>query len=242
MATAKKRPPPNFRKVERQYARQLEKIARHVGDIIGGYPPGDPAAAPAIERALRGYSDIIRGWAKVAAQKMIAAVDKQDENEWRERSREMSVAMREELRHANTGETLRTLLDEQVTLITSIPLEAAQRVHRLTLAGLEDSTRAKEVAADILNSNNVAAARARLIARTEVARTASQLTQARATHVGSEGYIWRTSGDTDVRDSHAKMNGKFVRWDSPPTLTDGTVTHAGQIYNCRCYPEAVIPD
>jgi SPP1 gp7 family putative phage head morphogenesis protein len=242
MATGKKRPPPNFRKVERMYARQLQKIARHVGDIIAGYPPGDPEALPAVERALRGYSDVIRGWAKIEAQKMLNAVNKQEEAEWRERSKEMSAALREEIKRANTGETLRGLLDEQVTLITSIPLEAAQRVHEWTLTGLENATRAKEVAAEILRSNDVAASRARLIARTEVARTASKLTEVRAKHIGSEGYIWRTSGDSDVRDSHAKMNGKYVRWDSPPTLTDGTVTHAGQIFNCRCYPEAVIPE
>jgi uncharacterized protein with gpF-like domain len=68
------------------------------------------------------------------------------------------------------------------------------------------------------------------------------LTQARAEHIGSEGYIWRTSNDSDVRHSHKEMNGRYVRWDTPPRLSDGTVTHAGQIYNCRCYPEPVIPD
>lgn len=243
MATRKTgRKGPQTGKVERHYARQLQKIARHVGEIIGAYPPGDPAAVPAIERALRGYSDVIRGWARLEAQKMLAAVNRQDETEWRERSRDMAAAIRDELRTAPTGAAMQQLLDEQVELITSIPLEAAQRVHNLTLAGVEDATRAKEIAAEILRSNEVAASRARLIARTEVARTASKLTEARATHIGSEGYIWRTSGDSDVRDSHQKMNGKYVRWDTPPTLTDGTVTHAGQIYNCRCYPEPVIPE
>ena len=79
-----------------------------------------------------------------------------------------------------------------------------------------------------------------LIARTEVARTASGLTEARARHVGSDGYFWRTAKDADVRDSHRQMEGKFVKWNEPPTLSDGTVTHAGQIYNCRCYAEPVI--
>lgn len=244
MATRKNagRKGPQTGKVERQYARQLQKIARHVGDIIAGYPPGDPAALPAVERALRGYSDVIRGWARLEAAKMLEAVNRQDEVEWRDRSRDMAAAIREELRTAPTGSAMQQLLDEQVELITSIPLEAAQRVHNLTLAGVEDATRAKEIAAEILRSNEVAASRARLIARTEVARTASKLTEARATHIGSEGYIWRTSGDSDVRESHQKMNGKYVRWDTPPTLTDGTTTHAGQIYNCRCYPEPIIPE
>lgn len=224
------------------YVRALRKVARHVADIIAAFPAGDPAALPAIERALRGYSDVIKGWARLTAEKMLDSAAKQDEQEWRERARDMSAALREELMRANTGATLRTLLDEQVTLITSIPLEAAQRVHKWTLVGLENSTRASEVAAQIKRQNEVSQAKATLIARTEVARTAAQLTQARAVHVGSEGYIWRTSGDSDVRDSHKEMNGKYVRWDTPPTLSDGHTHHAGMIFNCRCYPEPVIPE
>lgn len=235
-------PPPKTGKIERHYARQLRKIARHVGDIIAAFPPGDPAAEPVIRRALEGYADTIDGWARVTAGHMVAAVEKTDAATWAARAKEMSAALRMEVERAPTGQVMRALLDEQVTLIKSIPLDAAQRVHDWTLTGIEDASRSKVVAAEILRSNDVSAARATLIARTEVARTASKLTEARAIAVGSEGYIWRTSGDSDVRDSHKKMNGKFVRWDTPPTLTDGTTTHAGQIYNCRCYPEPVIPE
>lgn len=141
---------------------------------------------------------------------------------------------------------MQLLMHDQVALIKSIPLEAAKRVHDWTLTGIEEATRSREVAAEILRSNEVAASRATLIARTEVARTASKLTESRARYVGSDGYIWRTSGDSDVRESHRQMNGKFVRWDENggegAHLTDGTTCHAGQIYNCRCYPEPVIPE
>jgi uncharacterized protein with gpF-like domain len=37
------------------------------------------------------------------------------------------------------------------------------------------------------------------------------------------------------------MEGKFVRWDEPPTL-DNLTGHAGALPNCRCRPEPVIPD
>lgn len=228
--------------IERHYGRQLRKIARHVGDIINAFTPGDPQAEPVIRRALSDYADVIEGWARITAGRMLSDVERENDAAWRARSNEMSTWLRDEILNAPTGETMRALLDEQVALIKSIPLEAAQRVHQWTLAGIEDATRAREVAAAILESESVAANRAMLIARTEVARTASKLTEARAMHVGSEGYIWRTSGDSDVRDSHKEMNGKYVRWDTPPTLSDGTTTHAGQIFNCRCYPEPVIPD
>lgn len=173
---------------------------------------------------------------------MLADVSARDSQTWMELSGELSKALRDEIRNAPTGELMREMLAEQVTLIKSLPLEAAQRVHDLTLKGIEDGTRAKEIAKEIARSGEVSMNRANLIARTEVARTASKLTEARATHIGSEGYIWRTSKDSDVRHSHKEMEGKYVRWDTPPKLSDGTVTHAGQIYNCRCYPEPVIPE
>jgi SPP1 gp7 family putative phage head morphogenesis protein len=239
----KRRPyEPKTGKIEREYGRALRKIARHVGDIIGVFAPGDPAADSVIGRALDDYAALLGTWAHATAGRMLAGVMREDDAAWRARSVEMSSALRDEIRNAPTGALMRQLLEEQVGLIKSIPLNAAQRVHDWTLVGIEDATRAGEVAAQIRRSNDVAASRAMLIARTEVSRTSSKLTEARAVHVGSEGYIWRTSRDSDVRDSHREMEGKYVPWHTPPTLSDGTTTHAGQIYNCRCYPEPVIPD
>lgn len=210
--------------------------------IVDAYPPGDPEYVPTITDLLTKYAEFLVPWATRTAATMLADVSARDAQTWMELSGELSKALRDEIRNAPTGELMREMLAEQVTLIKSLPLEAAQRVHDLTLKGIEDGTRAKEIAKEIARSGEVSMNRANLIARTEVARTASKLTEARATHIGSEGYIWRTSKDSDVRHSHKEMEGKYVRWDTPPKLSDGTVTHAGQIYNCRCYPEPVIPE
>jgi len=218
----------------------LRKIARVVGDIVNGFDH-NAQMAPTIERALQVYSETLSDWAKSTAWRMLSDVSRRDEASWMENSVELSRALRDEIRNAPTGQVMRALLDEQVTLIKSLPLDAAKRVHQLTLTGIENSTRASEMQNEIRRSGEISANRAKLIARTEVARTASVLTQARAEHIGSEGYIWRTSEDSDVRESHKEMDGKYVRWDTPPKLSDGTVTHAGQIYNCRCYPEPVLP-
>lgn len=90
-------------------------------------------------------------------------------------------------------------------------------------------------------TGRVTRSRANTIARTEVSRASCVFTQARAENLGSEGYIWRTSEDGDVRPSHKAMNGKFVAWNSPPTL-DNLKGHAGCLPNCRCYTEPVIPN
>jgi SPP1 gp7 family putative phage head morphogenesis protein len=93
-------------------------------------------------------------------------------------------------------------------------------------------------------------ANAALIARTEVSKSQTALTQARAEALGLNWYIWRTSEDSRVRSSHDFMEGVLVRWSDPPNpeLLDpdfkGKKTygkyHAGNIFNCRCYPEPVV--
>lgn len=228
-------------RAERQYQSQLTKVARFVGDIINGFPPDDPSVVPAMTNTLQRYSELLHDWAISTASRMIAEVNHQDKKAWITRTQDMSVALRNEILNAPTGQAMRGLLADQVTLIKSIPLKAAQRVHDLTLEGIEDATRSDEIAKKIMASGDVAESRAKMIARTEVSRTASVLLEARARSVGSKGYIWRTSEDADVRDSHKKMNGEFVSWDAPPTL-DKLTGHAGCLPYCRCYEDPVIPE
>lgn len=230
-----------IRRAEIQYGIKLRKIARHIGEVVKAFPPGDPRSLPEIRRILYGYAELLRPWAKATAAAMLADVMKRDEAAWKQQTKHMSQALRLELNTAPMGHTFRRLQEEQVTLITSLPLEASQRVHRLTEEGLSSGARASEVAKEIMRTGEVTESRATLIARTEVGRASTNFSQARAEFVGSEGYIWRTAHDGDVRPSHKRMEGKHVKWDAPPTLDDMT-GHAGTLPNCRCYVEIVLPD
>jgi SPP1 gp7 family putative phage head morphogenesis protein len=239
MPTPPKRSNPvKFKGPEREYVRQLRKIAAHVGDIIRAFP--NPADSHKLAAVLSRYSAALDEWAHSTATRMLTAVEKRDLNAWRKLTKQMSLSLRQEIKKAPTGQAMRALLAEQVHLIKSIPTEAAQRVHKLVIEG-QSSTRAGDIAKEIMRSGDVAKSRAELIALTETSRAASTLTQARAEHIGSTGYIWRTSKDSHVRDSHKRMEGRFVRWDSPPTL-DNLTGHAGCLPRCRCYPEPVIPE
>jgi len=196
-----------------------------------------------LQMILQHYSNVLRPWAISVAGRMQAQVDKRDVAAWEELARTMGRTLRGRVLRANTVGPLQEALAQQVDLITSLPTEAAERVQELTVQALFEAQRAEPIAQQILKSGQVAVNRARTIARTEVARTASMLTQVRAEFIGSEGYIWRTSGDSDVRPLHKKLEGKFIRWDDPPIVGEnGERAHAGQIYNCRCWPEPVIPD
>lgn len=236
--------PPKIRGAELRYAGQLRKVAEQVGSIISPFTPGDISQVPTIQHLLNAYADMLKGWATQTASNMLMDVALRDEQAWQLMAKELSRELRDEIRNAPTGQVMKALLAEQVTLIQSIPKEAAERVHRLTLEGFENSARASEIAKEIMRSGEVSASRAQLIAVTEVSRTASTLTQARAEHIGSDSYIWRTSGDGAVRGDHRILNGKIFRWDSPPIADrrTGARAHAGCIYRCRCFPEPIIPN
>lgn len=232
------------RRAESSYNTRLCQVAKQVAAIIHGFDPNEVVSNNSrLIATLEGYAELITPWAISVANYMIADVARRNARTWIEHGKEMGQSLRAEIDQAPTGALYKALMLEQVGLIKSLPLEAAKRVHALTNEGLVDSRRAAEIAKEILRTGEVSVNRARLIARTEVARTASNFTQARAVFAGSEGYIWRTSGDGDVRDTHQHMNGKYVRWDDPPkTDTNLAPYHAGCGPNCRCFPEPVLPD
>lgn len=228
-------------KHEKEYARKLRHVAREVGRIVNGFPAGDTSAASALNVALSRYSELLRPWAQSVVGRLLVDLDRQDEQAWLSRTKAMGRAIRYELETAPTGQALRGYLDENVRLITSLPLEAGQRVHELTMEALSNSTRASEIAKEIQRTGDVTESRATLIARTEVSRTQTGLTEVRAKHIGCTGYHWDTAEDGDVRPSHKAMQGKLVTWDAPPTL-DGMTGHAGSFPNCRCRPIPVLPE
>jgi len=231
------------RAAESAYKTQLRGVARQVRSIVRAWTPKTQAKpfSQKIVEALQGYANLITPWAEAVAESMIADVYRRDQVMWNQVAADMSTRLRHELRKSPPGAIFKELQAQQVTLIKSIPLEASKRVHALAQEGLLKSTRAEALKAEILKTSDIAESRARLIARTETSRAASNLVQARAQHAGSIGYIWRTSEDEDVRPSHKEMNGKYVRWTHPPTL-DNLKGHAGTLPNCRCYAEPVFPD
>jgi SPP1 gp7 family putative phage head morphogenesis protein len=231
------------RKADKQYAAQLKRIARNIGTIIKGLTPdsGIPENTVEIQTVLGRYAEMLGPWARSVARRMMADVNHRDEKVWQEHSYEIGSEVERQLRHTRMGEMYQQAMERQVALITSLPIEAGQRVHELVLESKIDSTRASEIAKEIMASGEVTASRAKLIARTEVARCASEFTQARAEQLGSTHYVWETAEDGDVRQSHKEMQDKVIPWATPPTLSDGTVTHAGRIYNCRCWPRPILP-
>ncbi len=231
------------RRAEADYARKLRSVARHVGEIVRGFAPeGKVADLRGLMAALEKYADLITPWARAVASRMLEDIRSRDEAMWAETGREIGRDLKREVESASIGVDLARALEDQVALITSLPREAGHRVHDLATLMLSDSSRASELAKEILDSGNVTKSRANLIARTEVSRVATELTRVRALAVGVTHYVWRTAGDSDVRESHKKMNGKTFEFAQPPEVEPGKHYHPGQFPNCRCYPEPIVPE
>lgn len=248
-----------IKNAERYYGVQLRKVAKHIEDLVKVMDPYNVHDMDTLQRVLERYAEIVRPWASSVARRMLSDVERRDRFAWANYARMMGVELRREILNAPTGEAMMRLMDQQVDLITSLPREAAKRVHDLVTGNLYTGARAAEVASHIMQTGLVTKARANLIARTETSRAATAMTQARAEHIGSAGYIWRNANDYKVRPelgikgfaklntlkmgSHRKLEGTFHAWNDPPIADpSGIRAHPGTIWNCRCWAEPVLPD
>ena len=230
------------RRVEAGNAAKLRRIAKHIGDIVREFPEGTLQSALFIQTAMERYSQVLKPWAEAVGDRMITEVAARDKDAWRDVSARIGRALHKEIETAPTGKVLRESLARQVDLITSLPREAGERVHKMTVEGMAEGRRTDEIISSIMETGSVSRSRAELIATTEVSRTASELTQARAEHVGCTHYKWRTVSDSAVRPDHKRLNGKTFAWNEPPVSDSrtGERSHPGCIYRCRCYAEPII--
>lgn len=137
---------------------------------------------------------------------------------------------------------------ENATLIRTIPSLFTQKATEYANEEFLKGNRASVIKNKILNMySDLTEVEAQRIARTEVSKASSQLTQIRSKAVGINWYVWRTSKDRRVRHSHDIMEGVLVNFNNPPSPEklagekyDYGVYNAGEIFNCRCYPEPVV--
>jgi SPP1 gp7 family putative phage head morphogenesis protein len=228
------------RRLEEQYARRLRSLAKFIEIILRGHDVGTPAGALAAAEQMRAYEASARPWARQVATRMVAEVAARDERSWFRVARMMSAEIRNTVQSTDVGQVFRSRVDAQVELITSIPRDAAERVRTIATENLSSGLRAEELAKKIMETPGIAQRHANTIARTETSRTATEFTRVRAEALGGTEFVWRTTGDYDVRPSHKKLNRTTHRWDNPPECDKGVHALPGCVYNCRCWAEPLL--
>lgn len=137
---------------------------------------------------------------------------------------------------------------ENAALIKTLPNDVAEKVVKDIADEALKGKRARSIEKIIMQETDKhSRASARLIARTEVAKTQSALTRVRAQSLDMQWYVWRTALDGNrVRPSHRLMEGVLVNWNDPPSpealAGEKSVGnyHAGNIWNCRCFSEVLV--
>ncbi|MFR3634604.1 MAG: minor capsid protein [Sutterella sp.] len=196
--------------------------------------------------------DVLEGdltdWALDVSKRMLTRASESDLREWRKHGKKLNRAVADKLREAGTGKVFDTLQEEQERLIKTLPSFAAEKVHVWAQEAMRKGVRFEDFVEDIRTHwKDIGEYKARRIARTECARARANFTEARARAVGSEGYIWQTSGDGRVRGMHAHLNGTFHKWDEPPICDIGKNgkairAHPGTVFNCRCTASPLFPE
>lgn len=140
---------------------------------------------------------------------------------------------------------------ENAKLITSIEDRYLDSVAQRAQDMVRQGRSAKAFAEELTKQYNLTAARARLIARDQMAKLNGQITKARQQSLHIEEYEWSASADERVRESHKVLNGKICRYDDPTVYRNegetewrkrssigGYVGDPGEDYQCRCVAAA----
>ena len=125
---------------------------------------------------------------------------------------------------------------DNVDLIKTIPHNTLSKMKEIVLEGYRNGRTTTKIVKAIQKEYGSSRRQAQLIARDQMAKLNSEVTQKQQEDAGVQEYVWSTSGDSRVREGHKKLNGKRFRWDDPPVVDakTGRRCHPGADYQCRC--------
>lgn len=122
---------------------------------------------------------------------------------------------------------LDSFIDEHHKLIKSVQRDHLEKISLAIKRGIREGQLQKDMAKDIRNQTNLSKRRSQLIARNAPLQYSGALTKHHQMSAGIKSYIWQSSRDERVRDSHRKYDGEIFSWDSPGP-------HPRSEVNCRC--------
>lgn len=131
--------------------------------------------------------------------------------------------------------------ESSLARVRSLDADAIDELRDILEEAEREGWRVESLAAELEDRLGVSESRADTIARTQTLQFNAQITRARQTASGIKSFIWRTSGDERVRESHDEIDGEQFDWDDLPSV-DGEHVAPGEAINCRCTAEPVLPD
>lgn len=147
--------------------------------------------------------------------------------------------------------------EDNYTLITSNAKNYVSKINSLTEQAIVNGYSHAKLKDEIKKATKgLSDKHCKLLARDQMGKLNGQITEAQMQEIGLDLYVWSTSLDDRVRDSHAVMEGLLCRWDDASVCSydngktwvsrpSGAVElHPGQDFQCRCvgltyYPELI---
>jgi SPP1 gp7 family putative phage head morphogenesis protein len=197
-------------------------------------------------------SETFKKFTQELAFNMVRTVAAQNYKTWREaarasgRSAEIYRLLNAEFGH---NPKLQAIVSSNAELIRSIPKRNAETISkqaaRYAIEGRRADALLKEYQDDL---DTLPGYQARTIARTEIAKTQSAITQIRAQELGVDWFVWESSQDQRTRESHKHMQGVICRYSdlpSPEALNGEKEIGRygpGEIFNCRCFAAPIVDE
>jgi SPP1 gp7 family putative phage head morphogenesis protein len=125
---------------------------------------------------------------------------------------------------------------DNANLIKSIPHDMLSEMEGIMKDGFNSGRTLTDIVSEIESVYHIGRNKAKFLARDQMAKLNSDLSEYQQRDAGITQYEWSTSQDGRVRDSHRELNGKRFSWDNPPIVDKKTNrrAHPGQDYQCRC--------
>ena len=145
--------------------------------------------------------------------------------------------------------------ENNYTLIVSNAKNYVSKINTLTEQAIVNGWTGKKLKEEIKNATQgLSDKHCKLLARDQMGKLNGQIAQGQMQELGLEMYVWSTSADDRVRDSHAVMEGLLCRYDDASVCSydsgktwvkrpSGAVElHPGQDIQCRCVALAFYPE
>lgn len=124
-------------------------------------------------------------------------------------------------------------VDFNKQLVRQLGKEWSETVTLTMSKGFLDGLGKKGLVEFLIETEKIQKSKAEFWARDQLGDAYAKFTEQRFKEAGIPGYVWMTSQDNRVRDSHALLHGKFFRFtETPPGLSKPGARFPGEDYNC----------
>lgn len=154
--------------------------------------------------------------------------------ELQRQARAWGLAVQPVRRDPRISRAITERVQETVQLIKSIPAKHSARVQRAILRGIREGKMTETVAAEVKEIGNISLRRARIIARDQIAKGVSAMTEAQHRALGLTKFRWITANDERVRPAHRRLHGKVFLWAEGAPEHIEPARFPGRAILCRC--------